>query len=86
MSGGSSSIKAAALRGWTLLLSSCPSWRLDGHFCSQSLQSLSSHLEEKDVDERNAAGEAVALLFTMAGLNGASNEGTDEDSGECLLL
>ena len=75
----------AALKAWTLLLSCCPSWRLDGQFCSRSLQSLSSHLEEKNVDQRNAAGEAVALLFTMAGLSGPSNEGTDDDSGRTLL-
>ena len=82
MSAGNSKIATAALKGWTLLLSCCPSWRLDGQFCSQSLQSLSSHLQEKHVDERNAAGEAVALLFTMAGLSAASNEGTDDDSGK----
>lgn len=78
---GSSTVTTAALKAWTLLLSCCPSWRLDGQFCSRSLQSLSSHLEEKNVDQRNAAGEAVALLFTMAGLSGPSNEGTDDDSG-----
>ena len=79
---GSSKVRTAALKGWTLLLSCCPSWRLDGQFCSRYLQSISPHLQEKDVDERNAAGEAVALFFTMAGLSGPSNEGTDDDSGE----
>lgn len=43
----------------------------------RSLQSLSFFLESKGVDERNAAGEAVALLCTMAGLTGA-----DSDEGE----
>lgn len=73
-----------------MLLSGCPSWLLDGDFCSRALQSLSGHLEVTDVEERNAAGEAVALLFTMADLAGAGNEDSaDEESGtsfdKCLL-
>lgn len=67
-SAGSSNIARAALKGWTLLLSCCPTWRLDTAFCSNALQSMARHLEVNDVEERNAAGEAIALIFSMAGL------------------
>ena len=55
----------AAIRGWTLLLSTVPAFELDSSFVETHLSLLhGGHgLHSADVDVRGAAGEAVALLY-----------------------
>ena len=65
---GSPRVAASALRGWSLLVTSLPQWQLNGAFCSSALGSLSKHLHVNDVAQRDAAGEATALLFSVADL------------------
>ncbi|KAK9823814.1 hypothetical protein WJX72_005686 [[Myrmecia] bisecta] len=61
-------VVAAALRGWALLLSTLPAWRLDSAKIEAHLASLASHLHDDDVEVRGAAGEAIALLYHSTGL------------------
>ena len=77
---------ASALRGWSLLVSSLPQWRLDGAFCSSALNSLSSHLHSNDVAQRDAAGEGAALLFSMADLPNADANGYDSAGASLSLV
>ena len=79
-------IQAAALRGWSLLLTTLPTTRLDGAFCSRVLEELSPHLLPEDVDLRDAAGEAIALVFSVAGLSGLEENGDDANEGGSRLL
>ena len=65
---GPALLAASAIRGWSLLLTSLPGWRLDSTFCDGALGFLSQKLADSDVELRSAAGEAVALLFSLAGL------------------
>jgi hypothetical protein len=79
---GSPRIEAAAIKGWSLLLTALPHYCLSGGFCSSALEALAPHLQAKDVEERAAAGEAVALLFSMAELFKVEGSGIgDELSG-----
>ncbi|PSC68232.1 Interferon-related developmental regulator 1 [Micractinium conductrix] len=59
----------AALRSWAFLLSTVPTHRLDSHFVESYLGQLAQLLNGGDVEVRCAAGEAIALLWTMADLS-----------------
>ena len=73
----SAHVAAAALRGWALLASTLPGHRLSAPFLEASLGSLSKGLYSSAVEVREAAGEAIALLYEAAGLT----ELEDADSG-----
>ena len=60
--------QAAALRAWSLLLTTVPAWQLGSAFVDSHLSMLVGLLHSEDVDVRAAAGEAVALLYHNCGL------------------
>ncbi|KAG0583280.1 hypothetical protein KC19_3G123300 [Ceratodon purpureus] len=60
------SVRAAALSGWTLLLSSLPPHLVSEPLLVSSLPVLSSLLQSPDPAIRKAAGEAAATLFEAA--------------------
>ncbi|KAL3156213.1 hypothetical protein ABBQ32_012494 [Trebouxia sp. C0010 RCD-2024] len=66
---GSAKVATAAIRGWSLLLSTVPTWRMNTHSVEQSLQSLAKQLYSEDVEVRAAAGEAIALLYHSCGIS-----------------
>jgi hypothetical protein len=74
-------VAAAALRGWALLASTLPGLRLSAPFLEASLGGLSKGLYSSVVEVREAAGEAIALLYEAAGLA----ELEDADSGAGAL-
>jgi hypothetical protein len=67
-SAGQAKLQAVALRGWTLLLTTVPTWHLDSDFVESRLSLLAGLLHSDDVEVRGAAGEAVALLYSTCGL------------------
>lgn len=69
----------AALRGWSLLVSTLPTYSLSTGFVETSFAALATLLYSENVDTRAAAGEAIALLYDSAGL--AQLEGDSGDSG-----
>ena len=75
----------ASLKGWSLLLSALPGWRLDSLFCGDALSQLSPHLSATAVEERAAAGEAIALLFSMSGLS-SLEEANDAEGQSSVLI
>ena len=75
---GPEKLAVASLKGWSLLLSALPGWRLNSVFCDDALSQLSPHLSATAVEERAAAGEAIALLFSMSGLS-TPNEAKEID-------
>ena len=56
-------VAAAALRGWTLLLTTLPSNAVGEVWREAQLNGLSTQLGRADVDVRAAAGSAAALLL-----------------------
>lgn len=74
-------VAATAIRGWTLLLSTLPAYRLAPAFVEGSLEALAERLYSEATDVREAAGEAIALLYDATGL--ADLEG---NSGETIYL
>lgn len=68
----------AAVRGWSFLVSTLPTYSLSTAFVEGSLASLSALLYSENVDLRAASGEAIALLYDSAGL--ADLEGGSGDS------
>lgn len=76
-------VAAAALRGWTLLASSLPAWKLDSTFVEMHLDSLSDILHSAgDVEVRTAAGQAAALLYHRSGLATLANGGEEDEEEE----
>lgn len=73
-------VQTAALRGWSLLLTTLPAWQLTAPDIERQLASLADLLESPDVEVRSAAGEAVALLFHTYGL-AELDAGDPTDSG-----
>ncbi len=69
----------AAVRGWSFLVSTLPTYSLNTAFVEGSLASLSALLYLENVDLRASSGEAIALLYNNAGL--ADLEGGSSDSG-----
>ncbi|GAB4824115.1 hypothetical protein N2152v2_011161 [Parachlorella kessleri] len=65
---GTAKVQAAALRGWSLLLTTIPSGQLDSDFVEKYIKQLAALLHADDVEVRSAAGEAVALLYDSCGL------------------
>ncbi|KAK9843944.1 hypothetical protein WJX84_006704 [Apatococcus fuscideae] len=61
-------VQAAALRAWSLLLTTAPSGLLDSDFIEASLGKLAKCLHSGSVDVRAAGGEAAALLYHCSGL------------------
>ena len=76
---GPTGAMVAALRGWSLLVSTLPTYSLSTGFVEASFASLAALLYSENVDTRAAAGEAIALLYDSAGL--AQLEGDSGDSG-----
>ena len=76
---GPTGAKVAALRGWSLLVSTLPTYSLTTGFVETSFAALAALLYSEHVDTRAAAGEAIALLYDSAGL--AQLEGDSGDSG-----
>ena len=66
--GNGPAVQAAALRAWSLLLTTAPSGLLDSAFLEGSLGQLSKCLHSSSVDVRSAGGEAAALLYHSSGL------------------
>ncbi|KAL3152749.1 hypothetical protein ABBQ38_012337 [Trebouxia sp. C0009 RCD-2024] len=66
---GSAKVATAAIRGWSLLLSTVPTCRMTTHSVEESLQSLAKQLHSEDVEVRAAAGEAIALLYHSCGIS-----------------
>ncbi len=61
-------VQAAALRAWSLLLTTAPPGLLDSEFIESSLGRLAKCLHSSSVDVRAAGGEAAALLYHSSGL------------------
>ena len=61
-------VSAAALRGWTLLLTVMPELALTDVWREEQLDSLSRQLSRSEVDVRAAAGCAAALLLEGWGM------------------
>ena len=76
MRAAASQVVATALRGWALLLSILPGWHMSAPFVEASLGGLAKGLYSDAVEVREAAGEAIALLYDSAGL-----AELDDDSG-----
>ena len=74
-------VQAAALRGWSLLLSTLPAWHLTAADIERQLASLAELLGSPYVEVRSAAGEAVALLFQTYGLS--ELDAGDPSASEC---
>ena len=56
--------RAAAVRGWALLLTSLPQDLVKRHgYCETRLANLSRLLHDNSVELREAAGEGIAVLF-----------------------
>lgn len=75
----SPAVAAAALRGWALLLSALPRWKVDPDFCEQHLPLLAACLHAQDVEVRNTAGQAAALLYHASGLYALAAGAADDD-------
>lgn len=61
-------VRAAAVRAWTLLLTSVPAWKLNASWVEGHLATLGVLLRADSVAVRAAAGEAVSLLFDLGNL------------------
>ena len=73
-------MQAAALRGWTLLLTTVPAWQLGGTtFVEDHLKMMAALLQGDDVEVRAAAGEAVAALFESCDLASLPESAPAED-------
>ena len=73
-------VQAAALRAWSLLLTTAPSGLLDSDFIEASLGRLAKCLHSASVDVRAASGEAAALLYHCSGLAALDS---DPAAGAC---
>lgn len=73
-------VQSAALRGWSLLLSTLPAWQLTAADIECQLASLVELLQSPDVEVRAAAGEAVALLYHSYGLASLDAGGAEDSS------
>ncbi|BDA43174.1 probable interferon-related developmental regulator 1 [Coccomyxa sp. Obi] len=82
---GVPAVAAAALRGWTLLLSTLPAQRLTAAFVESSLEALAQQLYSEATDVRAAAGEAIALLYDASGLVELEGD-SGEESGQATPL
>lgn len=78
---GSAAVAVAAVRGWSVLVSTLPTYSLNTGFVESSLAALAALLYSDNVDARAAAGEAIALLYDSAGL-----AGLEADSGATWAL
>ncbi|KAL0044066.1 hypothetical protein WJX82_006874 [Trebouxia sp. C0006] len=76
---GPAKVSTAALRGWSLLLSTVPTWRMTTSRIEASLQSLANQLHSGDVEVRAAAGEAIALLYHTCGISDLDSFLEDQD-------
>ena len=79
MHAGQAAVAVAAVRSWSFLVSTLPTYSLSTVFVEGSLASLSALLYSENVDLRAASGEAIALLYDSAGL--ADLESGSGDSG-----
>eukprot|EP00891_Asterochloris_glomerata_P006389 jgi/Astpho2/6389/Aster-x0727 len=61
-------VAAAAIRAWTLLLSSLPAWHLTASSVEVSMAALASALHSSEIEVRVAAGEGIAMLYQTSGL------------------
>lgn len=77
---GSTGAMVAALRGWSFLVSTLPTYSLSTGFVETSFASLAALLYSENVDTRAAAGEAIALLYDSAGL-GQLEENSGDSGG-----
>ncbi|KAL0039974.1 hypothetical protein WJX79_001212 [Trebouxia sp. C0005] len=76
---GPAKVSTAAIRGWSLLLSTVPTWRMTTSRIEASLQSLANQLHSGDVEVRAAAGEAIALLYHTCGISDLDSFLEDQD-------
>lgn len=83
---GSSLARAAALRGWALLLTTVEVRRLSASSVEASLARLSAILGDEDVDVRAAAGEAIALLYSTAGLEKMGEHAHSSSQGDSHFI
>ncbi|DBA83033.1 TPA: hypothetical protein ACH3X1_006807 [Trebouxia sp. C0004] len=76
---GPAKVSTAAIRGWSLLLSTVPTWQMTTSRIEASLQSLANQLHSGDVEVRAAAGEAIALLYHTCGISDLDSFLEDQD-------
>lgn len=84
---GPAPVQVEALRGWTLLFTTVPAWKLGGTgFIEGHLQVLAALLHSDDVDVRSAAGEAVTVIYHTCDLSALPDSSPpaegDEEEGE----
>ena len=77
-------VQAAALRGWTLLFTTVPAWKLGTDFVEDHLKGLATLLHGDNVDVRAAAGEAVTVVYDTCELANlpVSSPAGEEEHGE----
>lgn len=62
---GNATLVAAAIRGWTLMLSSLTEWMAASASFDSEISTLRAFLESDVSDLQEAAGRALALLYTL---------------------
>ena len=63
-------VQVPGLRGWTLLFTTVPAWKLGGSgFIEDNLKLLAALLHAEDVDVRSAAGEALTVVYHTCDLS-----------------
>ncbi|KAF8404889.1 hypothetical protein HHK36_009784 [Tetracentron sinense] len=85
----SSAVIASAISAWSFLLSTMNGWRPNSKYWRESISYFSSLLEEEDRSVRNAAGEALALIFELGSLEKfyyeavCSSHSSDQEGNNC---
>ncbi|EFJ04218.1 hypothetical protein SELMODRAFT_237012 [Selaginella moellendorffii] len=79
-------VKAAAITAWSLLLSTLSSKRVTALQLPSVLGALSCLLEDPDVGVRKAAGEAIALLCEVGGIQLLEEQALGEGEATAMEL
>lgn len=79
---GPAKVSSAAIRGWSLLLSTLPAWRMTTSSVEAWLQGLAKQLHSEDVEVRAAAGEAIALLYHSCGISDLESWLEDQEQSD----
>lgn len=87
-SGASAKVQAAALRNWTLLLTTVPAGRLDSDFVEDNIKLLAALLHADDVEVRRGWGWGRAVGRAGLGLlvqvwSGSAFFPGEQRRGEC---
>ncbi|GLT77366.1 hypothetical protein SLA2020_489610 [Shorea laevis] len=76
----SAAIITSVVSAWAFLLTTMDGWKLHPKDWQQSISYFSSLLDKDDRSIRIAAGEALALIFEIGGLEKFSSEGSSDGS------